>query len=267
MSAAQRESREQNSEPSPERSQETRKRLILAAEKLFGEEGIGAVSMRRINAEAKQKNVSALHYHFGSREAIIQAIFEYRMTASAERRQVLLDQLIAEGRQNDLRSLIHVAIWPVVEQMMSKSQPNYFVRFMAQTHRSPQFDTWNVVRHRDRRSIATSYLMIVRLIDELPRAIVHARTIMSLRHATYVLADLDLVIEQRHPDLRDEMLLFHANELIDMLTAELRADMSRETIEAYEALAKLPGRPQAAWFGRDTIHAFQRTAARRKRES
>lgn len=266
MSTARCGNRGSGSEQPPERSHETRKRLILAAEKLFGEEGIGAVSMRRINSAARQKNVSALHYHFGSREAIVQAIFDYRMAAGAQRRQVLIDRLFAEGRQGDLRSLIHVAIWPLVEQMMSAAQPNYFVRFLAQAHRVPQFDTWSVVRHRSRRSIVTSYLMIVRLIDDLPRAIVHARTIMGLRHAIYVLADLDLVIEQRHPELRDEMLRFHANELIDMLAADLRAEMSPETIEAYEALARLPGRAEAAFFGPDTIHAFRRNAARRNRD-
>lgn len=266
MSTGRRGNKDSRSEQSPERSQETRKRLILAAEKLFGEEGIGAVSMRRINSEARQKNVSALHYHFGSREAIVRAIFDYRMTFGARRRQVLIEKLIAEGRQGDLRSLIHVAIWPLVEQMMSAAQPNYFVRFLAQAHRAPQFDSWDLVLHRSRRSIVTAYLMIVRSIDDLPRAIVHARTVMGLRHAIYVLADLDLVIEQRHPELRDEMLRFHANELIDMLAADLRAEMSPETIAAYEALAKLPGRPQAARFGPDTIQAFQRTAARRNRE-
>ena len=42
-------------------SQQTREELILAAERLFSEFGIDAVSLRQINAAARQRNSSAAH--------------------------------------------------------------------------------------------------------------------------------------------------------------------------------------------------------------
>ena len=48
--------------------------LIETAERLFAEKGIDNVSLREINRAAGQKNVAALHYHFGTRESLLEAI-------------------------------------------------------------------------------------------------------------------------------------------------------------------------------------------------
>ena len=44
--------------------------------KLFAQEGFGGVSMRTINSAAGTKNSSAVHYHFGSKMGIIEAIMD-----------------------------------------------------------------------------------------------------------------------------------------------------------------------------------------------
>jgi len=248
-----------------QRSRETRERLLLAAEKLYAEEGIGAVSMRRINTAANQKNVSALHYHFGTREAIMEAIFDYRMSQAGARRTELLEELFDAGLESDLRALVHVAIWPLAEQLMAASQPNYFVRFLAQSHRLPQFDNWLEVRHRNRQSIVRVYVLIMRAITGMPRSIIHTRAVMALRHAIYTLADLDRLIEERHSAKRDEMVEFYANDLIDIVTAELSAPMSSATERAYAAMQPYDGDGEVTLFGLDTLQAHQRSSARRMR--
>ncbi|OUS26118.1 hypothetical protein A9Q99_19265 [Gammaproteobacteria bacterium 45_16_T64] len=52
-----------------------RERLLHVAIRLFAEKGIEAVSMRAINTAAGTKNKSAVHYHFGSKLGILEAIF------------------------------------------------------------------------------------------------------------------------------------------------------------------------------------------------
>ncbi len=71
--------------------QDTREQIILAAEQLFGEFGIDAVSMRQINVAAEQRNSSAAHYHFGSKEALVMETFHYRMERINRRRLQRLD--------------------------------------------------------------------------------------------------------------------------------------------------------------------------------
>ena len=78
-------------------SGDTREALILAAERLIAEFGIDGVSLRQINTEAGQRNSSAAHYHFGSKDALIRSIYEYRLGSVNSRRQALLDAVRADG--------------------------------------------------------------------------------------------------------------------------------------------------------------------------
>ena len=54
----------------PPRAEATRLELLLAAEKLFALHGMMGVSLRQIVAATQQRNLSTVHYHFGSREAL-----------------------------------------------------------------------------------------------------------------------------------------------------------------------------------------------------
>ena len=61
----------------PRDATETRNRLRREAERLFARRGVYEATLREITEAAGQRNVSALNYHFGSREGIVQAILEY----------------------------------------------------------------------------------------------------------------------------------------------------------------------------------------------
>src|SRR5258705_6357797 len=66
-----------NSSPAPRAKPDTKINLILSALELFAENGIDAVSMRTINNAAGTKNASAVHYHFGNKLGIIEAIIGF----------------------------------------------------------------------------------------------------------------------------------------------------------------------------------------------
>lgn len=51
-----------------------KRKLIVAAIHLFAEHGVDSVSLRLINRAAGQRNNSALHYHFGSKMGLIEAV-------------------------------------------------------------------------------------------------------------------------------------------------------------------------------------------------
>lgn len=69
---------------------ETRERLLDAAERLFAEEGIGRTSLRAITLAAGV-NVAAIHYHFGSKEALLEAVFDRRIAPVNRERLDRLD--------------------------------------------------------------------------------------------------------------------------------------------------------------------------------
>ena len=64
----------------------TREKLLDTAEELFAEHGLAGVSLRTINAEAGL-SPAALHYHFGTQQALVEALLERRMPSLMERRR------------------------------------------------------------------------------------------------------------------------------------------------------------------------------------
>ncbi len=52
----------------------TRQRLLVTALHLYAQEGLHAVSLRRISAAAGSKNSAAMHYHFANKLGVIEAL-------------------------------------------------------------------------------------------------------------------------------------------------------------------------------------------------
>jgi AcrR family transcriptional regulator len=76
---------------------ETRERLLDAAERLYAERGIDAVSLREIVQAAGARNATAVQYHFGDRAGIVRAILARHAPEIEARRHALLDAYEADG--------------------------------------------------------------------------------------------------------------------------------------------------------------------------
>lgn len=72
----------------------TKDRLLDAAERLFGSHGFGGTSLRKVTAEAGA-NLAAVHYHFGSKEALLRATAARRIEPVNRERIRLLDEIEA----------------------------------------------------------------------------------------------------------------------------------------------------------------------------
>lgn len=90
-------------------------RLILAGEQVFARSGINGASMREIATKAGQANHAAVQYHFGSREGLVQAIFDFRMEQMEEARSVMLEQARRDGLLKDARSLLEIVLLPQLD--------------------------------------------------------------------------------------------------------------------------------------------------------
>jgi AcrR family transcriptional regulator len=95
---------------------ETRLILVRAAEKLFARRGVDAVSLREISVAAGQHNNSAVTYHFGSREGLIDAVLERHSRPILARYDEVLDLLERRGR-SDLRTLVETLTQPIVAKI------------------------------------------------------------------------------------------------------------------------------------------------------
>ena len=111
---------------------DAREKLILAAERLFAK-GFESVSLRKVAAAADQRNHHAVQYHFGSREALVVAIFRYRMAQMEERRGVMLAAAEQAGRTDDARTLIEIIFVPQLSlpgQHGNHSYANFLCQYL-----------------------------------------------------------------------------------------------------------------------------------------
>ena len=64
---------------------DTKERILDSAEKLFADAGFDGTSLRGITAGAGV-NLAAVHYYFGSKEALVQAVLARRLEPINRRR-------------------------------------------------------------------------------------------------------------------------------------------------------------------------------------
>ena len=92
----------------------TRDKLLDAATALFAERGVANVSLAEIVRAAGQRNASAIHYHFGGRDEVVEAILARHVPALRARRLELLDHARSTP-PDDVRSVAEALVRPVTE--------------------------------------------------------------------------------------------------------------------------------------------------------
>jgi len=74
-----------------ERVEQTKRKLLEAARKVLIEEGFSGLSTRHV-AETANTQMSQIQYHFGSKEGMILALFEYMNAALVARQSVTFER-------------------------------------------------------------------------------------------------------------------------------------------------------------------------------
>lgn len=113
----------------------TKARILDAAERLFSEHGFAGTSVRAITAEAGA-NLAAVHYHFGSKDAVIRAVFTRRLEPLNQKRLERLDAAEAKagGRPVPLKAILEAFIGPVLRLRRSPAEGGTrFLRLMGCT--------------------------------------------------------------------------------------------------------------------------------------
>lgn len=106
-------------------------RLILAAEILFAKGGIDGVSLREIASAAGQRNHHAVQYHFGNRETLVQAIFDFRMDQMEAMRGNMLEEARRGGMLQDARTIMDIIFLPQLELIDAHGDHSY-ANFLCQ---------------------------------------------------------------------------------------------------------------------------------------
>lgn len=157
----------------------TRDALVAAAERLFAEQGVHAVSNRQISEAAGQGNNTAVSYHFGNKQELVRAIVAKHNAAIDVIRDRLIDQI---SDPEDLRSWVSVAVRSVTEHVETLGRPSWYARFMAQVSTDPALHDLDPDDTLDaRESLRTLRDGMLHCLPDLPSSVRTARSTMT-RH-------------------------------------------------------------------------------------
>lgn len=114
---------------------DTKKKLLDVAEKLFSDDGISSTSLRKIISEAGT-NLASIHYHFGSKEALIKEVYARRMKPIALEREKMLDLIeYTPDKEEMLEKLLKAFIEPMLRvQLESNEEKRIFLKLFEKAH-------------------------------------------------------------------------------------------------------------------------------------
>src|SRR3989337_4018648 len=88
---------------------ETRTRILDVAEELFMLHGFEGTSMRLLTGKAGV-NLAAVNYHFGSKDALIEALFRRRLAPMNAERGAALERLEDFSAENIIRAFVRPSL-------------------------------------------------------------------------------------------------------------------------------------------------------------
>lgn len=209
---------------------ETYERILDAAERLFMENGYDGTSTRSVVSEAKV-NLAAVNYHFGSKEALMEAVLRRRLAILNQERLRVLDEAETKAGGNPLKpSQVLDCFFGTLLRMAEDQGPGgrTFLRLIGRTLTEPAAFI--------RTFLATEYADVLerykgalfRSLPDVPKAEIVWRFHFMLGATSYAIAGTDalkLVTDwqvNESEDIQAEKLL---PRLMSFLLGGLRAPL------------------------------------------
>jgi AcrR family transcriptional regulator len=205
---------------------ETRTRILDAAEELFMQHGFEGTSMRLLTTKAGV-NLAAVNYHFGSKDALIEAVFRRRLDPMNAARIAELDKLEAEGHVPSPEEIIRAFVTPGLRLMEdTKGGGRNFTRLLGRTYTEPNKTLRQLIGQLYGPTMQRYKGALERALPQMPRdELVWRMHFMFGTHA-YTLAATDtvqLIAGCKPEDRYDARLL--EERLTAFLTAGLNAPL------------------------------------------
>jgi AcrR family transcriptional regulator len=142
----------------------TRESLLDAAESLFSERGIQAGSLRAITERAGA-NLAAVHYHFGSKQGLVGAVFSRRLAPLNAERLRRLEASDAAG--GGVEEVLHAFLAPALD-MAREASHGAFGRLMGRAFMEPDDETREILIEQFSEVFHRFTAAFARLLPELP---------------------------------------------------------------------------------------------------
>jgi AcrR family transcriptional regulator len=182
-----------------ERAHATRELILTAAERLFAEHGVFAVSNRQVSEAAGQGNNTAVGYHFGTKADLVRAIARRHAEPIEEIRVRKLAEL---GDSPNLRDWLGCLVTPVAEHLAALGSPTWFARFGAQVMTDPALRPIMVEESLSSPSLMRIVEGLHRCLPELPADVLAERGDMARQLLVHMNAERERALAEGTPTPR-----------------------------------------------------------------
>jgi AcrR family transcriptional regulator len=125
---------------------------------MIAEYGVHGVSIRQIAKASRSANSSVVAYHFGNKEALLQAVINHRLPAIDQRRNELLATVKRSNIDPQISDLIEALYRPFFEQRNAAGRRSY-AAFVDELSRANLIDI--------RTSLDSDYPVTAQILDEI----------------------------------------------------------------------------------------------------
>ncbi|MET0134448.1 MAG: TetR family transcriptional regulator [Kibdelosporangium sp.] len=197
----------------------TRESILAAAERLFAEHGVLAVSNRQVSEAAGQGNNTAVGYHFGTKADLVRAIVR-KHTEPME--QIRLRMLAEIGDSTDVRDWVSCLVRPTAEYFAALGSPTWFARFGAQVMTDPAFRAIMIEEALTASSLHQVLHGLNRCLPDLPADVAAERSDMTRQLMVHMNAERERALAEGSPTPRtswDEAATGLTDALVGLWTA------------------------------------------------
>lgn len=123
----------------------TREALMLSALEEFASRGIAGTSIARLVKRSGAKNSSALHYHFGSKDGLVESLIVFIQAWFDHAREpglCRIEDAIEAGKPIDLRAVLAEIVTPYSELIEQEPWGLAAVRFIAMIEFDENLGAW-----------------------------------------------------------------------------------------------------------------------------
>ncbi len=172
-----------------ERASSTQEAILVAAERLYAERGMFAVSNRQVSEAAGQGNNAAVGYHFGAKADLVRAIEEKHRGPIEQLREQMVAELLQSGGSADMRGWVACLVRPATDHLADLGNPTWYARFAAQAMTDPAYYNIIVKGALSSPSLVQVVEGINRCLPDLPPEVHFERNIMARNLLMYTCAD------------------------------------------------------------------------------
>lgn len=205
---------------------DTKERILDAAERLFAREGFHGTSLRTLTGEAKV-NLAAVNYHFGSKEALLEAVFERRILPLNKVRRENLEKVgqmaAKEGRRPGVRETLHAFIEPGLRFKKAEPGSKDFITLVGRAFAAPDDTVRKVLMRFMRPMFLLLFNTLSEALPELPQDVLLWRinfTIGAMAHVMHIKGKFRLGPMSFNTDCDTDSLIAM---LVDFVTAGVMA--------------------------------------------